>query len=92
MDAMVNIIKNHLGKDGARPLIATKTSPVVDSSEDIDMKFEEDMSCLETPVEGQPPDKIIVYSYFIENFPLVEKVSVLCAYYYSFIYISNIFC
>jgi hypothetical protein len=33
------------------------------------------LSCSETAVDGQPPDKIIVYSYFIENFPLIEKVS-----------------
>jgi len=73
MDAMVNIIKHHLGKDGAPPLEAKKTPP--NDSGRIDMIYEEDLSCLETPVEGRPPDKIIVYSYFIENFPLVEKVS-----------------
>jgi len=83
MDAMVNIIKHHLAKDGSRPLEVTTTSPQDSSSGDVIIKYDEILSCPETAVEGQLPDKIIVYSYFIENFPLIEKVSVLSAYHYS---------
>jgi len=74
VDAMVQIIKHHLAKAGARPL-KLAPPPQGASSDEADVTFEENMERPEVDVSDLPPDRIIVYSFFIGNFPLIQKVS-----------------
>jgi len=75
VDTMVQIIKHHLAKTCARPLKLVTPPPQSDSSEEVIVAFEENMERPEVDVTDMPPDRIIIYSFFIGNFPLIEQVS-----------------
>jgi hypothetical protein len=74
MDAILAIVMHHLAQDGARPLRSVSTPHDGSSPPAIDISLVEDVDAFVTAFPGLPRDKIVIYSYFVSNFPSIEKV------------------
>jgi hypothetical protein len=63
LEILVSVIEYHLASDNRRPLMVSKDGALVENPED-----------LPAPPTGLGPDKIVVYSAFPSNNPLITRV------------------